>query len=381
FVLLAGLGLRGLGLRRLFLYDLLRPLHRGLRRGAGFLAGWPLVACRAPTFSARLAGTTALLPRARHRLLRALRLGRRLRLSRGRRRAGGCAGGGLAVGLRRHFTLVDPALDADHAVGGLGFAEAVIDVGAQRMQRHAALAVPLGARDLDAVQAAGAHDLDALRAKAHGVLHGALHRPAEHDALLELLRDRVGDQLRVDLGLPDLLDVHVHLLHAHDAAQLRLERLDLLAFLADHHARAGGEDGDARVLRRALDQHAADRGVRQLPLQELAHLDVFREHRCEVLAVGVPARAPVLVHRQAKAHRMDLLAHQSPTVIKMWHVCLSTRLPRPLARAWKRFRNMPRSTNTRFTFSVSMSAPSLCSALATADSSTFFMMSAPFFGV
>ena len=79
------------------------------------------------------------------------------------------------------------------------------------MQRHAALAIPLGARDLDAVQAPGAHDLDALRAQAHRVLHRALHRAAEHDPLLELLRDRVGDQLRVDLGLADLLDVHVHL--------------------------------------------------------------------------------------------------------------------------------------------------------------------------
>ena len=28
----------------------------------------------------------------------------------------------------------------------------------------------------------------------------------------------------------------------------------------------------------------------------------------------------------------------------MWHECLSTRLPRPLARAWKRFWNAPRST-------------------------------------
>ena len=36
-----------------------------------------------------------------------------------------------------------PHLDADHAVGGLGFGETVVDVGAQRMQRHATFAVPL----------------------------------------------------------------------------------------------------------------------------------------------------------------------------------------------------------------------------------------------
>src|SRR4029078_3268935 len=161
----------------------------------------------------------------------------------------------------------------------------------------------------------------------------------------------------------------------------RLERLDLLALLADHHDRTRRADGDARILGGTLDEHLAHRGVRQLPLQQRAHLDVLRQHRREVLAVRVPARAPVLVHRQAEAHGIDLLDHQSPTVIKMWHVCLSTRLPRPLARAWKRFRNMPRSTYTLFTFSVSMSAPSLCSAFAIADSSSFFMMPAPFFGV
>src|SRR5512142_2838145 len=32
--------------------------------------------------------------------------------------------------------LVDPHLDADDAVGRLGFGEAVVDVGTQRMQRH-----------------------------------------------------------------------------------------------------------------------------------------------------------------------------------------------------------------------------------------------------
>jgi hypothetical protein len=120
---------------------------------------------------------------------------------------------------------------------------------------------------------------------------------------------------RFDLRLPDLLDVHVHLLHAHDAAQLGLERLDLLALLADHHAGTGGKDGDARVLGGALDEHAADRGVGQLPLEEVAHLDVLGEHRPEAALVGVPPRAPVAVDREAEAHGVDFLAHQSPTVM------------------------------------------------------------------
>src|SRR4051812_35622463 len=90
----------------------------------------------------------------------------------------------LALG--EHLALVDEDLHADRAVRGLGFREAVFDVGAQRVQRHAAFAIPLGTRDLGAVEASRAGDLDALGAEAHGVLHGALHGAAEHHALLEL---------------------------------------------------------------------------------------------------------------------------------------------------------------------------------------------------
>ena len=60
----------------------------------------------------------------------------------------------FAVG--QAVTAVDPDLDADDAVGRLGFGEAVVDVGLQGVQRHATFAVPLAARDFDAVQAARA---------------------------------------------------------------------------------------------------------------------------------------------------------------------------------------------------------------------------------
>src|SRR4029077_4299462 len=57
------------------------------------------------------------------------------------------------------------------------------------------------------------------------------------------------------------------------------------------------------------------------------------------------------------------------------------RAPRPLARAMKRFRVGASSTWMSVTLSSSMSAPWLCSALATADSSTLRTSSAPFFGM
>src|SRR5262249_26340778 len=59
------------------------------------------------------------------------------------------------VALRHDLALVDPALDADAAERRAGLVEAVVDVGAQRVQRHAAVGVLLGARHLGAAQAAG----------------------------------------------------------------------------------------------------------------------------------------------------------------------------------------------------------------------------------
>src|SRR6476469_1115203 len=155
-------------------------------------------------------------------------------------------GRGLGV-VRHHFTLEHPDLDADDAVGRARLGKSIIDVGTQRMQRHAAFAIPLAPGDFDAVEASGAHHLDALRAEPHRVLHRALHRAAEHDPLLELLRDRIGDQLRVDFGLADLLDVETDVA-AHHLAQVAAQHLYVLALLADDDTGARAVDRDARVL-------------------------------------------------------------------------------------------------------------------------------------
>src|SRR3990172_5875577 len=54
------------------------------------------------------------------------------------------------------LTAEDPCLDPDHPVGGVGLGIAVVDVRAQRVQGHPALAVPLAARDLGPAQPPGA---------------------------------------------------------------------------------------------------------------------------------------------------------------------------------------------------------------------------------
>src|SRR5687768_11514915 len=140
------------------------------------------------------------------------------------------------------------------------------------MQRYATFAIPLGPRDLDTVQAASAHDLDALRAQTHRVLHRAFHRTTEHDPFFELLGNRVGDQLRIDFRFADFFDVHVNGVDAQQFAQFGLEDFNVLALLADDHTRACAVNRDTRILSRTLDDDASDGGVPQLGSQVIADL-------------------------------------------------------------------------------------------------------------
>src|SRR4051812_46866161 len=130
--------------------------------------------------------------------------------------AGGSGTGsglGLTLGAgARDLALVDPDLHADAAEGGLGLVEAVVDVGTQGVQGHAALAVELRARHLGAVEAARALDPDALGTGTHGGLDRLAHGATELHATRQLLGDTLGDQLSVDLGVLDLEDVQLDLL-------------------------------------------------------------------------------------------------------------------------------------------------------------------------
>src|SRR5712671_3022203 len=153
-----------------------------------------------------------------------------------------------------------PDLDPTSAVGRVGAAITEIDVGAQRVQRHAALAIPLHARDLGAAETTRAVDANALSAEPHRRLHGALHGTAEGDAALQLLGDAVGDQLGVDLRLADLDDVETDLALGH-LGDVGTQLLDVGALFADDDAGARRMNGDARLLGRALDDNATDAGL------------------------------------------------------------------------------------------------------------------------
>src|SRR5882724_11217100 len=134
-----------------------------------------------------------------------------------------------------HLALEDPHLHADRPVRRVGGGEAVVDVGPQRVERHAAVAVPLAARDLTAAQPARAGDADAVGAEPQRGGHGLLHGAPERHALLELERHVLGHELGVELGTDDLRDVEVDLL-ARARLQLVLELLPFRALEADDDA-------------------------------------------------------------------------------------------------------------------------------------------------
>src|SRR2546427_406848 len=138
----------------------------------------------------------------------------------------------------------------------------------------------------------------------HRLLHGA---PEGH-ALLELQRDVLGHELRVQLGMDDLLDVEVDLL-ARPRLQLVLQLLHLGALAADDDAGPRREDGDARAVRRPLDVDLRDAGVVELVLDEAPDLDVLVE-KIRVVLRGEPARRPRARAAEAEADRMRLLTHR-----------------------------------------------------------------------
>src|SRR5690606_36610215 len=113
----------------------------------------------------------------------------------------GACGGRLALGAAgRGLDLVDPHLHADPAEGGTGLVETVVDVRAERVQRHPALAVALRPRHLSAAQTARALHPDALGAALHGRLLGLAHGTPERDAAGQLLGHALRDELGVEIG-------------------------------------------------------------------------------------------------------------------------------------------------------------------------------------
>src|SRR6184192_4120420 len=88
------------------------------------------------------------------------------------------------------LALVDPALHANHAVRGVRLRETEINFRAVQPARHA--------------------HFDAFAAEAQRRIHRFAHRPAKRHALFELQRNRLSDELGVQLRAVHFLDVDVH---------------------------------------------------------------------------------------------------------------------------------------------------------------------------
>src|SRR6202022_4891690 len=212
--------------------------------------------------------------------------------------------------LRNVFALINPALHANHAVGGIRTRHAEINVRSQRLQWQTALQVPLFTRDFRAVQAAGYAHLDAFATETQRGVHRFSHRAAECHALFELQRDRFGDELRVQLRAVHFLNVNVYfalgaLLH------FLLELVDFRALAPDDNARTRGINAHDQLVGGALDINGADARALQALFQLAAQLHVFVK-QVSVVAVGVPARLPRLVVAEAESVGMRFLSHSSP---------------------------------------------------------------------
>src|ERR1700754_4122958 len=208
------------------------------------------------------------------------------------------------------FALEDPDLDAAGAECGERGGNAVVDVGAQRMQRHAAFAIPFHARDFGAAETARAVDTNAFGAKTHRRLHRALHGAAERDAALKLLRDRFGDQGGVKLGLADFDDVDDDV-GGGDVGDLLAQLVDVGALLADHDTRARRMDRHAALLVRTLDHDPGDGRLLQLLVQHLADFDILVQQLAVFVLACVPTGIPRPVDAETQPDWIDLLTHRS----------------------------------------------------------------------
>src|SRR3984893_11618211 len=242
----------------------------------------------------------------------------------------------------KDFALEDPDLDAAGAERRERGRDPVVDIGAQRVQRHPALAIPFHPRDFGAAETARAVDTNALGAETHRRLHRALHGAAERDTALELLRDRFGDQRGVEFGLADLDDVDDDV-GGGDIGDALAQLVDVGALLADHDAGTRRVDRHAALLVRTLDHNPGDGRLLELLVQDLADFDILVQQLAVLVLAGEPTGIPRPVDAETQSDWIDLLTH------RILPRALSARLGLDLTnndrqlREW--FKNTPRTAS------------------------------------
>src|SRR5579884_1428326 len=212
-----------------------------------------------------------------------------------------------ALPLRKDVALVDPYLDADHAVGRHRLSLTEVDIRAQRVQGNATSTLLLAARHLTAAEPAGHGNSRPFGAALHGPLDGLLHGPPEGHPLLQLVGNISGHERGVELRRAHLLDVDAYLL-----ARLPLQRLtklfDVGSAAADDDAGPGRVNGGCDLVGRAFDIDLRDTRVLMPPQNQLAHLHVLVQQLGIVLLVE-PLGLPGLDDAKPETDGVDFLSH------------------------------------------------------------------------
>ncbi len=107
-------------------------------------------------------------------------------------------------------------------------AKAVVNVGAQSLQRDFAQAVAFASRHFGAGKPPGAENANSLGPELHGAGHGLAHGALVSDALGDLLRDAFRDKLSIKLGMADFGHVDQDFALSRDFAESVLQDLRCL---------------------------------------------------------------------------------------------------------------------------------------------------------
>ena len=182
----------------------------------------------------------------------------------------------------KNLTLVDPDLDTDAAVSGLGLSEAIVDVGSDGLQRDSTLMILLCTCYFRTAQTAGNLSLYTSCAKSHSASDGLLESTAEGNSSFKLRSDVLSDELSVKVGLLNFNDVERNLFAAELALAELLELLYLSAALAYNHAGLCAENVDVDSLGIALDLDLGHACRSKELKEEFTQLVIFNEGIAEM---------------------------------------------------------------------------------------------------